>query len=444
MDKDIYLGSGTPSPSTPAGQHLLAHELAHTQQQSGPAKRKLRRLTYDKPIKNVKSIKVVQHGAGGRTAEVSDGKKAVVVKSDQMNAAEVLAANKLQSSGRFRSRGYKVKAPKARIASSADLKELKDKAAGPALQSQDPRNFVTGLDGSNPTLVMEALGGDTMQSQIGAMVSESKGADGSESFTTDPAAVKAIKKLVSSTGAIKAMAKAAGVDAAMGMDDRILGKWNGDNFLFDPKKKTFNFVDNTSKSTYGSLIDKIGDQGLENARAGFEAWLGRPWVGELLQDRDLAAAMIVENFTGIRDGGGHAAGMGIMGMFQYMGRKGREQNAKNDVRDELKAVIDANYAALTAAARAGLDAGIAHVSKQLNNPLAVTKGLTGDTRHQAVTSLLARAAMLKGSATDGKTAWDNANKEAHRLLKTPFKPAAPALDMGSFPSLAQAVAKGSG
>jgi len=39
VDKDIYLGSGTPSPSTPSGQHLLAHELAHTQQQSGGARR---------------------------------------------------------------------------------------------------------------------------------------------------------------------------------------------------------------------------------------------------------------------------------------------------------------------------------------------------------------------------------------------------------------------
>jgi hypothetical protein len=39
VGKDIFLGSSAPALDTPDGQHLLAHELTHTQQQGGSARR---------------------------------------------------------------------------------------------------------------------------------------------------------------------------------------------------------------------------------------------------------------------------------------------------------------------------------------------------------------------------------------------------------------------
>ena len=39
--RDIYLGAEAPVAESPAGQRLLAHELAHVVQQNGPGKSKM-------------------------------------------------------------------------------------------------------------------------------------------------------------------------------------------------------------------------------------------------------------------------------------------------------------------------------------------------------------------------------------------------------------------
>jgi outer membrane protein OmpA-like peptidoglycan-associated protein len=44
LGRDIYLGSGAARPGTPAGRHLLAHELTHVLQQDGERRRVQRRL----------------------------------------------------------------------------------------------------------------------------------------------------------------------------------------------------------------------------------------------------------------------------------------------------------------------------------------------------------------------------------------------------------------
>ena len=173
LGSDVYLGSGAPALDSRAGQGLLAHELAHTVQQDGSAQRRIRRLAYNKPIKNVVSIKVFAGGAGGRTAEVSDGTKSVIVKSDQVNAAEVIAADKMMRGGKFKSGSYTIEAPKSRLASGSDLAELKAKANAPGVLQGDPRDFVSGLDGK-PTIVAEPLAGQTLDEQLKASVTTTK------------------------------------------------------------------------------------------------------------------------------------------------------------------------------------------------------------------------------------------------------------------------------
>ena len=440
IGSDIYLGAGSPSATSSEGQHLLAHELTHTMQQTGGAQRAVvQRLAYNKPIKNVTSINVFTGGASGLVAEVSDGGKSVIVKSDQANAAEVVAADKLMRGGKFKSGNYKVKAPKSRIASASDVAELKAKSLNPAVMvSPDPRNFVTGLSG-NPTLIAESMTGETLDSALkGAVTSTKTKGDAGKDVTTfqrDDTQVNEIKKLVTKTAPIKAMAKAMAADAAMGMGDRVLVFFNAQNFLFDPKSKKFSFVDNTSSDAAGSLTSKMTTAGVENARANFDAWTRMKFVQMLVTDIDGFAARVANNFTGLDDEGEQAANkQGIIAPFMSMGPAARRTNDKNDVRDELKAIILANHAALTAAAREGVKSGLKTVIASLANPLSLTKGIKPSERLEAVTSLLARRAVLKGEADFG-AAWDAANAQARKLLKLPFKPAVPSLIGANMPTL---------
>ena len=440
LGSDIYLGAGTPALDTTAGQGLLAHELAHTMQQGASAQRRIRRLAYNKPIKNVTSINVFQGGASGLVAQVSDGKKPVIVKANQANAAEVVAADKLQRGGRFKSGDFKVKAPKSRIASGSDIAELKAKVNSPGVMtSPDPRNFVTGLDGQHPTLIAEAMEGDTLKSQLVGAVSSTTttGTDGKKSTTyqRDDTHVDSIKKLLSSTSAIAALTKSMAADVAMGMTDRILILFNAENFLYDAKAKKFNFVDNTSSDAAGSLTSKMTAIGYENARSNFNSWASKKYVANLSSNPDELAQKIVENFTGLLADGSDSGGYGIMGGFRLMGRASRQDNDMNDVYNELSAVIVAMYPKLLAASTKAVKSGRQSVVKQLGDPLALTAGLPENLRLEAVTSLLARRAILKGTATDADSAWESANVQAHKLLKLKFKPAVPALNTANMPKL---------
>ena len=296
----------------------------------------MRRLQYDKPIKDVSKITVNAHGASGKVAEVSDGVKSVIVKADQHNAAEVVAADNMMRGGMFKSRKYKVEAPKSRIASAADIAELKAKVKAPGVMvSKDERNFVTGLSGSNPAIVAEAMssGGEMMDTLLKSAVNKwvPAGEDaGKPAVTTvDKGQVKEIKKLVTSTGPIKAMAKASAADAAMGMGDRVLTFWNAKNFLFNPKTKTFAFVDNTSSTNEGTLTDKMTLDGFENARYSFNEWVNADFVRDLGKNVDALAEKFVRNFTGIDKNGDEMPGFGIMQGFDFGGRceRGGEEGA---------------------------------------------------------------------------------------------------------------------
>ena len=45
---DIFFSGGSYQPGSRDGQHLLAHELAHTAQQSGSVQRTIRRFALDR------------------------------------------------------------------------------------------------------------------------------------------------------------------------------------------------------------------------------------------------------------------------------------------------------------------------------------------------------------------------------------------------------------
>jgi hypothetical protein len=367
---------------------------------------------------------------------VSPAPKAVIVKSDQVNAAEVIAADKMMRGGGFKSSGYKIKAPKSRLASASDVAELKAKASAPGVLQGAPRDFVTGLDGQ-PTIIAEPMEGETLNDQLKAAVTTTKsvGDDGKSknTYTRDEATVSAIKKLVSSAGPIKAVAKATASDVAVGNGDRFLSQFAPENFLFDAKAKRFSFVDNTAKTAEGAFTSKSLQYGKSaNARANFNDWASWRYVDQLVSDPDALASRLVEMYTGLKpDGEQSSSFQGIIASFTLRGRAGREDNDMNDVCRELTAIILDKYPSMLASAAASMKSARATVVKQMADPLALTAGLPQNMRLEAVTSIIARRSVLKGTAS-GDAAWEQANAQAHKLLKLAFKPAAPALNTAAM------------
>ena len=426
VGNDIFLGGGAESLSSRGGQQLLAHELTHTLQQSGTAQRSvIRRLSVDKPIKKVTSINVVIWGASGKVAEVSDGGKKVMVKVDQGNAAEVIAADRLARKSGAASGKYKVKAPKSRIATAAELQELQAKAADPnVMKAPDPRNWVTALtNGTNPSIVAEAMEGEQMKEVLEKASGKSTKYDKvakknvSTYVAPDPTLVAAVRKLITSSAAIKTMAKGMTSDVAMGMADRVLGSWNSENFLFNASTKRFAFVDNTMNIGSGMLVASAA----QSAYDSFEEWGRLGMVVNLANNMDAMAQTFVKNYTGLEADGTFFNG-GIIYPFRGQGPKYDASETKT-VHDNLWNLIAANRDAMVAAAKDGLTSGKAVLLKNLAAAAKLTRGLPAAQRLEATTSLLARRLVLLGAAP--KAAWAQAAVEARVLLKLPPLPALP-------------------
>jgi hypothetical protein len=431
LGQDVHLGRGAPESSSPAGMRLMAHELTHTLQGGGAARRMIRRLSVDKPLRKVKSIKVIQEGSSGTVAEVSDGSKPVIVKVDQPNAAEVIAADRLLREGQFGSDKFKVRAPRSRIATPADEQELTQKAPNPKVLKQGTeRNFVTGLATGKPVLIAEKMGTETLKGRLEKATSARAvlDAEGNKTkqtrYKNDAAQFNKILRLVTNTRPIHAMAEAAAADVAMGMGDRVLSMFNTENFGYAAKAGRFNFVDNTHNIAAGYLTDKT-TIGHGDAQANFKAWAAMPYLARLWQGDEVFAKALVSKYTGLNEAGDSQLGDGLYHFFSTVkrGSEGADQKAK--FKQQYKDAVAANYPKLLAAAKFGIETGRKTVIGLLANPLRLTEGVDAVTRLDAMTSLLARRALL-GDERDADKAWRMARREAQRMLGQPAAPAAPA------------------
>ncbi len=81
--KDIFFGAGEFRPDTPEGEHVLAHEVAHTRQPGGDARRTLRRWNIkDKKIDWSKTRSVGTIKSGQAVFFLDDGSGRMVVKAE--------------------------------------------------------------------------------------------------------------------------------------------------------------------------------------------------------------------------------------------------------------------------------------------------------------------------------------------------------------------------
>ena len=406
---DVFFSAGSYAPDRPDGQHLLAHELAHTVQQQGRVRRSvIRRFTLgNADFSKTTSVNVFQKGGSGNVAEVSDGVGSLIVKSDQLIGNEVVVANELharsgaQSGGKD---GYTVTAPGSRLATDQEIAALKAVAPQKLVSGQKPRSFVAGLDSDNPTVLMEKAGGRDFTDILGDDNHTKKSRFGGKLKLNEDSI---LSQMVNKPGPLTALGQAVVPDVIMGMKDRIIGMFNPDNFQYDESSGSFLFIDNTQNSASGFLTSvDIGD--IYTHKESFDAWARLPEVRKLSGDMDALAEAMFTNFIGET-----GDTIGILGSGwaikdpELMGLLGKAV-AKNE--GKMKGYI-----------LNGLTTGLATVMSQLKNPLPLVAGIpAGPQKGEAVESLLARYYVLRSLAPDA--AWKAAGIQAQKLLNPRQKP----------------------
>ena len=98
----------------------------------------------------------------------------------------------------------------------------------------------------------EALG---PQSPSPSQISEMAPGSTIEQIERNPKNLAAFQKWANSEKGVSALGSMAFVDLLVGMDDRVMTKWNGANFMFNSKEGSLSCIDNAKNSTLGLLND---------------------------------------------------------------------------------------------------------------------------------------------------------------------------------------------
>jgi hypothetical protein len=393
---DVYFSKGSYQPDTRDGQHLLAHELTHTLQQTGGAQRTaIQRLTVQNTdFTKTTGIVVESGGSSGMVATFSDGSsEKVVLKAGQSFGNEMVTAASLHSamgamgSKKGESDGFKGRAPEARLANPQEIALIK--VIAPALIAQGTeRNFLTGLD-SGQVMISKGMSGEKVMDVVKTTT------DPDKSGAIDPDSL--IGSLLTEKGALKVLGQHAVVDVLMGMFDRMIGNMNPENFMYDSATQTFAFVDNVKDQDASSLVSKDTGAGFQSSKGSFHAWTGQVYT-KALQGGTLGNLLFDKLFSPLD-------GIGV--------------DIKGEAQTTFNTIVAKNKSKLTSALKAGVKEGESNMKKILTNPVAVAGGIADPTyKREMVTSLLARKFVALDNMDPNK-AWDKAALMANDLVKVP-------------------------
>ena len=392
---DVYFSKGTYQPDSRDGQHLLAHELTHTIQQTGGAQRTaIQRLTVNNTdFAKTRTINVEQGGSSGMVATFSDGgSETVVLKAGQSFGNEMVTAASLHGamgamgSKKGESGGFKGRAPEARLATPDEISLIQ--AIAPNLIQGDPRNFLTGLS-SGQVMISKGMSGKKVMDVVKTTT------DPDKTGQVNPDSL--IGSLLTEKGALKVLGQHAVVDVIMGMFDRMIGLTNPENFMYDADTQTFAFVDNVKDGDSSSLVSKDTQGGFQSSRGSFLSWTTENYT-KALKGGTLGDLLFTKLFNP-QDG----LGVDIRGKAQ----------------DDFNATVTKSKGKLTSALKAGVKEGQSNMKKILANPAAVAGGIADPTyKREMVTSLLARKFVALDNMDPSK-AWEKAALMANDLVKVP-------------------------
>lgn len=390
--------------------------------------------------RKVTSVEVSPGGASGRVATFRFGRESKVVKAGQFNAAEVVVAATLINDMEFASGKFRIRAPMTFIADDAERADIRAALRRKDIMVGDPRNFPTALEADAPVVVADEMSGVTVRK----LLTQKTFKNG----RIRPDSVLAV--LMTQPDAMAVLGKATAADIVMGNGDRLAEAINLENFMFNAKTRTFNYVDNTNKASAGYLTENTtrdrGEQRTTTAEGAFVAWTEKHFVGTVhgAADRRTAARDVAESvigrFTSDSDGVWfelNAAKRDRMDNATVEQRPTIQQEFEEQVKLVRAATTGAVVRNMTESFAQGLDEGLDLVVARLNSPGAVDAlvGALPDQRQQydARVSLRARARFLTGEAA--ADAWAQAVRDVPlpRELRPPPPNRQPALAVERVP-----------
>jgi hypothetical protein len=398
---DIFFSKGSYRPDSRAGQHLLAHELAHTAQQGGAVQRTIRRFALDNAdFTKTESVNVFQKGGSGNVALFDDGSgNPLVVKVNQLIGNEVAVAGQLHDATAAEngaSGGFRVTTPGTRLARPEERSILKQVTLAKLDPTHSPRNFVKGLDVTDkPVIIMERSGGVDFSEALETTQHTKKGRFGKTVANED----SILFKLTKDPGPLTALAKQLPVDVVMGMFDRLIGYYNADNFMYDEATQSFGYVDNTQNGMPGFLTS-VDIGGIFTNKESFDSWAANGFVKNLIGNPAALAKSMFDTTIGEKNG--------------PTGIRNQLPKSQPDVGALFESALKKNGAKMQGWIQAGIVKGRSTLINQLQNPLPLVSGLPDEQKREALQSLLAKNLVLKGAAPD--KAWTAAGVHADRLL----------------------------
>ncbi|WP_139983181.1 DUF4157 domain-containing protein [Nocardioides litoris] len=269
--KDIFFGAGEFRPDTPAGEKVLAHEIAHTQQQGGGARRLHRwafggKLEFDK----TKSVGVVGSGQAVFFLDDTSGDRLVIKDENKETGLANLSGVALEGMGGVKSvRQRKLSAEEAQKVSSLILSKgggKLDKKAWAKLGAEmradnggrDQVNMALGrpadasLDEFSDIEVAQFYHQNNIGDGSNLVAQNYAGADTGikTAKSADPDQMKPqenrFRALLSDYKHMEGLGRLTAIDLFLGNADRVLGG-NIGNWIYDPWSTAITVIDNVDR-----------------------------------------------------------------------------------------------------------------------------------------------------------------------------------------------------
>jgi hypothetical protein len=320
--QDIYVGEGKYDPGSTAGKRLLAHELAHTIQQSGaqPLSRAAGQAARRKRLLSVRPQALERRPAGIQRLSVQntqwntvtritatgeggqgvlffdDGMQKVVVKPNVHADEEQVASMLHQAVGEQAAtagQGWHIGALDVRIATAQDVNGMHT-AATRVFGGNPPPGRVSDLLGlvapGNTMIQKLAAQGKGEGGTVGGRMSKMTEGGGHTSWYFGKQRVKKdspIKLLLNKPGFVFQLGAAAATDIFTGNFDRIAGAANFENWMISKSNQAIYLIDNVVDKPSGQFSQWISEHGAFGAVArtvqpvNFTAWAALPLVQAL-------------------------------------------------------------------------------------------------------------------------------------------------------------------
>jgi hypothetical protein len=246
---DIFFGAGEFDPGTAAGERVLAHEIAHTQQQGGGARRIHRKWDFDAPRLDWSKAKTVSVHEKKPVWFISDGRDKIVVKSEDnpIGLGELASVLAIQTGAS--------NAIRQRPLDAQDAQALKPLMVEGRITDRDKwDSFGDGMqvgkwtpDTDEEKALKGAAKGLAFTNHVldnggfgdGSKLTMSKGEDAADvaKKKTSKGGSNKMLDLCHNREHNRQMGRIAVIDALMGNVDRVLSA-NSENWMYDGKKVT--------------------------------------------------------------------------------------------------------------------------------------------------------------------------------------------------------------